>query len=311
MTGQYPPAGDPVWRGEFRFTPYQVGDPGRAASVASHPDQENWDVPDTVLDGYLVRGAPDVPPMTLRAASVRGRSHRFYGRARQDAYAVRCDQRYAVLAVADGVSSAPLSHYAANVVARHGCYEIRKLLATTTPEALNWSWLLRILAAKVVAEGRRQLGQPDLPDSEVAVHLAATVLFAVVELAPRDGYHPVHLLSHGDSSAWILRAGQHWEPQQPIKNEGADLASSATAALPYLPDNPPIPVHTVLAPADVLLLVTDGVGDPLGNGAGTVGGFLAENWRTPPEPLAFAAQVDFARKSHDDDRTAVALWPGA
>lgn len=301
----------PPWRGEFRFTPYEVGDPGRAAHLPAYPDPEFWDHPDTVVDGVVLRGSGDVPPAAVRAASVRGRSHRFYGTVRQDAYAFRCDGRHAVLAVADGIGSAPLSHIAAMTVARWGTYEILRQLSATSPEALDWPGLLQVLAAKVVTEGRNRLGRPDLPGRAVAGHLAATGLFAVVGMAPVDGCHPVHLLAHGDSSAWVLRAGRHWEPLQAVKNDGADVASSATAALPYLPERPPEPVRTALAPADVLVLVTDGVGDPLGNGAGTVGGFLAEHWRCPPEPLAFAAQVDFARKSHDDDRTALALWPGA
>ncbi|GAB3430872.1 protein phosphatase 2C domain-containing protein [Actinophytocola sediminis] len=313
MTAQRPAlgtAGDQDWRGEFRFTPYQVGDPGRAANAPAYPDTEFWDCPDTVLDGFLLRGDGATPPMVLRAASVRGRAHRFYGKVRQDAYAFRADRRYAVLAIADGIGNAPLSHFAALVATRHGCYEILKQLATTPPSALNWTWVLRVLAAKVVTEGRRQLATPDLTEHDVAAQLAATVLFAVVGLEPVDGCHPVHLLAYGDSSAWILRGGQHWEPQQAVKNDGVDIASSATVALPNLPPHPPVPVHTTIAPADMLLLVSDGIGDPLGNGTGTVGAFLAQHWRRPPEPLAFAAQVDFARKSHDDDRTAVAIWPG-
>jgi Protein phosphatase 2C len=277
--------------------------------VAAFPDPEFWDIPDTVVDGLVLRGQGNAA-MELRAASVRGRSHRFYGKVRQDAYAFRCDGHHAVVAVADGLGSAPLSHVAAITVARWGAHEIITRLANVRPEALDWWAVLQSLSARVVTEGRAKLGQPELPGREVGNMLAATALFAVVGLAPVDGHHLVHLFAYGDSSAWVLRAGQHWEPMHAIKNHDTELASSATPALPYLPEHPPAPVRTALGPTDVLLLVSDGVGDPLGDGAGTVGGFLAEHWRRPPEPLAFAAQVDFARKSHDDDRTAVAMWPG-
>lgn len=299
----------PAWQGEFRFTPFAVGDPGRAATAPSYPDPENWDHRDTVLDGVVLRGAEQVPAMTLRAASVRGRSHRFEGRVRQDAYAFRCDGRFVVAAVADGVSSGPLSHVASNIVSQHGCHMIVQQLATTPPSALDWGDLLHVLATKVINAGRRRLPGDDLEPAEVARQLSTTALFAVVEMRPVDGHRPVHLLAYGDTSAWALRAGVRWEPQQEVKNDGVAVASSATRALPYLPERPPMAVTTLLGPDDVLVLISDGLGDPLGDGDTPVGSFLAEQWRRPPEPLAFAAHVDFARRSHDDDRTAVAIWP--
>lgn len=306
----------PAWGGEFRFTPFEVGDPGRAATAPSYPDPDNWDHRDTVLDGVLLKGADGLQPMALRAASTRGRAHRFAGRVRQDAYAFRCDGRFVVAAVADGMSSRPLSHVAANVVSQHGCHLVAKLLETASPDELDWAYILRVLAAKVINAGRRRLqvaAQPRVvePDpEEVARELATTVLFAVVDMRPAVDGHPVHVLAYGDTSAWVLRSGVRWEPQNPVKNQGTAVASSATDALPYLPGQPPEVVRTRLAPTDVLLLISDGVADPLDDGTGSVGEFLAVNWRRPPEPLAFAAHVDFARRSHDDDRTAVAIWPG-
>jgi hypothetical protein len=68
-------------------------------------------------------------------------------------------------------------------------------------------------------------------------------------------------------------------------------------------------IHAELGPQDVLVLMTDGVGDALGDGTGPVGDFLAERWRVPPTNLEFAAHVDFQRNTFDDDRTVVALWP--
>jgi hypothetical protein len=58
--------------------------------------------------------------------------------------------------------------------------------------------------------------------------------------------------------------------------------------------------------------MTDGIGDPLAAGTGEVGRFLTGVWSTPPASgLEFAAHVGFARRSFDDDRTAVAFWPVA
>ncbi|WP_103350730.1 protein phosphatase 2C domain-containing protein [Amycolatopsis sp. CA-128772] len=309
-----PGTADPVWRGEFRFTPFEVGDPGRAAAAPSYPDREHWDRPDTVVDGVVLAGDDGRPPLVLRAASSRGRGHRFHGKVRQDAYAFRCGGRFVVTAVADGLSSRPLSHVAAEVVARHGCHLVAKQLETAAPEDLDWPQILRVLAAKVLSAGRRELQGAPHPrvveaDAEVARELATTVLFAVADLRPADGGHPVSVFAYGDSSAWVLRSGARWEPLNRVKDEGAVVAGSATDALPYLPTQPPGVVRTQLAPGDVLVLLSDGLGDPLDDGTGPVAEFLAEHWRCPPEPLAFAAHVDFARRSHDDDRTAVALWP--
>ena len=64
-----------------------------------------------------------------------------------------------------------------------------------------------------------------------------------------------------------------------------------------------------LTAQQVLVLMSDGVGDPLGAGTGEVGQTLAESWRKPPYILTFAAQVEFARRSFDDDRTVIAVWP--
>ena len=303
----------PMWSGEFRFTPFSIGDPGRAARAPSYPDPRCWDRPDTVLDGVVLRADDGSPAMQLRAASVRGRAHRYDARARQDAYAYRCDGRFVVAAVADGLSSAPLSHVAADIVSRHGCHLIAQLLQTSPPQALDWSEILQVLATKVINSGRTLLRH--LPDAEdlspiqMAGHLSTTALFAIVEMHPVDGIRPMHVFAHGDSSSWILRSGRHWEPLQLVKNQGTMLASSRTQGIPVVPAQAPPAVQTKLADSDTLLLITDGIGDPLGDGTGSVGAFLAEKWQHPPEPLEFAAHVDFARRSHDDDRTAIALWP--
>jgi hypothetical protein len=59
---------------------------------------------------------------------------------------------------------------------------------------------------------------------------------------------------------------------------------------------------------EALFVMTDGVGDPLGDAAGEVGQFLGEVWRAAPDVLTFAAQVGFARQTYDDDRTVVGVW---
>ncbi len=283
------------------------------------PDVTEWDMRDTVLDGVCVRDHADEPALELRAASVRGLSHRFAGTVRQDSYAYRCtrDGRYLIAAVSDGVSNSKLSHHAADLITRRGCAELATLLEQQSPDQLAWVALLHSLADQVVQCGRQLLGDRtreagELTRVEIAGHLAATALFAVIAVRPGHGDNgeiPVQLFAIGDSAAWVLRGGTTWEPQQTIKNEGSTIASSRVKAIPLLPAELDPPVATTLLPADVLVLMTDGIGDPFGDGSGSVGRFLAEVWTRPPPPLGFAAHVDFARRTHDDDRTALAIWP--
>jgi hypothetical protein len=324
MAGSVGPAGwrpqqpqSAPWQG--RFAPFAVGDPGRAAgSVQPAPDPEQWDRRDTVLDGVAIRDTQDREVVQLRAASVRGLSHRYYGKVRQDDYAFRLtsDRRYLVAAVADGVSAGRYSQYAAAVVTTLGCHILADRLHDDRPEDLDWTGLLHRLSAAVVDKGRALLRQrhPEvdldgLSTRDLAGYLAATALFAVLEL-PFDGAEmTAHVLPYGDTSAWVLRANRGWENLQPIKNQGVAIASSGTRAIPLVPREADLPVTTSLHPGDALALVTDGIGDPLGNGGGDVGAFLSTVWRRPPPALEFAAHVDFARKSFDDDRTAVVFWP--
>ena len=144
--------------------------------------------------------------------------------------------------------------------------------------------------------------------SDLAEELATTLVLAVVDLRPDDGAHRVQIVRVGDSSAWVLSTPGRWENLHGIKNDGEVIASSATAALPMVTSFE-CTAHQVAA-GDLLVLMTDGVGDPLGDGDNDLGRFLAEVWATPPSVLQFGAQVDFARKSFDDDRTAVAVWVG-
>jgi hypothetical protein len=314
------PAPEPEWRG--RSEPFQVGDPGRAASlVVPVPDPDGWDRRDTVLDGVALMDGAKKPIAEVRAASVRGLSHRAYGTVRQDEYSFRrtADGRYLVIGVADGVSAGKLSHKAAIVAARKGVELIAKALTTPndlTPDNFPWPDLVHAVAGRIERLGRERLAAMGNADAQtmsvrdVAAHIASTVLYAVVDLTPVGGAHVAHLLAVGDTSAWVLREGGRWEPQNAVKNDGAELHSSSVHALPLPPVAGPKPVRTTVAAGEALVLMTDGIGDPLGHGTGAVGRFLADVWAEPPASgLEFAAHIGFARKSFDDDRTAVAFWP--
>lgn len=300
--------------------PVLIGDPGRAfAAVKPKHDRRFPYVPACVVDADEMRGDLGGAGLELRAASIRGLSHRFYGTVRQDAYArvLSDDGRYLVACVADGVSASPYSHMAAEIVTRDGCRFLSDQLSEAVPEKLDWLQLLEKLVSRTVVAAhdiaRRNGDDPPGTDlREAGRYLASTALFAVVDLEPGEhGEHIAHVLSLGDTSAWLLAPGAAgpWTPLQQVKNSDSDVATNVTAAIPVVPAVAPEPVSVRFGPGTALVLMTDGVGDALGSGTGEVGAFLAECWATPPALLNFAAQVDFARRSYDDDRTVLAVWP--
>ncbi|NGY58094.1 protein phosphatase 2C domain-containing protein [Lentzea sp. NEAU-D13] len=310
------PGTEAKWQGYVE--PFVVGDPGRAAAgVVPLPDETAWDRKDTVLDAFALRDGR-TRLVEVRAASVRGLAHRAYGRVRQDEYGFRrtADGRYLVICVADGVSSGELSHKAAMLVTRWGTKWLTGLLDRTEPADLQWGQFVRGVATQIEKYGRKLLrGREDI-DAEkcdlrdVAHKLATTVLYAVVDLRAVDGAHTAHVVTVGDTSAWVLREGGRWEPQEAVKNDGAEVFSASVHALPLPPATDPVPVRTTIRAGEALVLMTDGIGDPLGQGTGPVGRFLADVWARPPASgVEFAAQIGFARKSFDDDRTVVAVWP--
>jgi hypothetical protein len=308
------PSTPPPWSGWF--DPFVVGDPGKAPDrVISKPDHRVWHRAETVLDAMTFGADDGTPVLTLRAASLRGLSHRHYGVTRQDDYAFRItpDGVHLVVGVADGVSAGKWSHLAARWAARSGVEDLCRVLSTTAPDDIDWPDFVTQVAGRIERGGRQRLlhlgvAAEDLDSTrQVARHLATTVLYAVVGLVG-PGTGDVHICVVGDTSAWVLADGS-WHPLQAIKNAGAEVYSSSVTALPLLPRVPPPVIRARVEPGQVLALMTDGVGDPLDDGAGSVGQFLADRWRMPPSGLEFAAQVDFRRSSYDDDRTVVALWP--
>jgi hypothetical protein len=300
-------AGPQAWTGRG-VEPFSVGDPGRAAreivpTLLTNP----WGRPDTAIDAGAI-GA-----LTVRAASVRGRYGHFFGKTRQDEYGLGSDpeERWLVAAVADGVTAGRLSHHAARIAVRHGCRLIAGRLAEQGRlEEQDWNEVFADLARAILAYGERELasGDDELTPGRIAAAMATTATFAVCSTGSEPKHRPVTIAWIGDSPAWVLHPDGGWECLSAVKNAGQEVASSSTHGLPLLPADG-IGVHSVeVAPGDALLLMSDGVGDPLGDAGGEVGRFLGQVWREPPDPLTFAAQVGFARKSYDDDRTAVAIW---
>jgi hypothetical protein len=284
-----------------------IGDAGAAADLEGSPAMLAVPQPDAIIDAGLYG------PLVVRAASVRGAGHRYDGTPRQDDFCLGAggqNNEWFVVAVADGVSAGPSSHVASRAAVRFGVKLVTDRLAQMSPSDLDWNDIVGSVAGFVLAQARNETGNQQLTARDAARVMATTIVFAVVPVYPiQSGMRRCTVVPIGDTSGWVLRAGGRWASVTDIKNADNAVAVSATAALPLLPSTGMVPLSVDLGPGDALFVLTDGVGDPLGDGTGEVGAALARAWARPPDRYQFAAQVDFRRRSHTDDRTVVAIWP--
>ncbi|HEX4701434.1 MAG TPA: protein phosphatase 2C domain-containing protein [Pseudonocardiaceae bacterium] len=275
-----------------------VGEPITAFEPRASPHHR----PDTVLDGWAT------PRFTVRAASVRGYLHRFHGNPREDDFAVaaHANSGAVVAAVADGVSGGPLAHLGATLAGRAAVDFLLRCLDSGT-DAVDWPELVRCASWSLVEYAARQ-NHSTGTSPEAAERLLATTLLAALVRPGTDGSGQASVVRVGDSSAWVLRAGE-WCPVFPDKIDPmADVFTSEVVGLPRVPESVAA-VDVDLAPGSVLVLGTDGFGDPLGDGRGEVGRLFADTLAEPPPALGLAHVLDFTRETFDDDRTVVAVWP--
>ncbi|WP_229074271.1 protein phosphatase 2C domain-containing protein [Actinoplanes sp. DH11] len=259
--------------------------------------------PDLVVDGWASED------LIVRAASTRGYLHRYRGTPRQDDLAVAFEPRTGsvVFAVADGLSSARHGHVGSSAACRAAVTAMVSALEAD-PQAgrplIDWQGLVDQAAWQLIAQARTLLG----PDTEPAVaerDFATTLVAGMVR--PTAQGTEVSLIQVGDSSAWILADGRYQCMLKSKYTADPEVVSSATAALPRTPRV--TPRGGLLQPGEVLLIGTDGFGDPLGDGTGEVGRHFAEVLTRAPNPLSFAGSLDFSRETFDDDRTLIAIWP--
>jgi serine/threonine protein phosphatase PrpC len=255
-------------------------------------------VPDIVLDGA------DLGGLTVRAASLRGDDHRYYGEPRQDSVAlwplVLAGANTVLACVADGVGSQPNSHLGSDLV----CSSLRDQIER---EAETWTWdgfgglasgILERVAAKMACYAEEHRLPPKT--------LSSTLVAAVVAVDPVDGRRRFVVMRLGDSTAFLLQGGKLSEFGSP-KTAGGQVVDSVTEALPGDP-RAVIMAQGELSRGDVLILCSDGLSDPMGNGE--VKEQLIKWWSDEEVPgiLEFGWQLGFRAKSFGDDRSAVCIW---
>ena len=228
-------------------------------------------------------------PFVFRGASIRGDYARAAGTPRQDSFCVGVGPAgELVIAVADGVAAARHSEYGAYNAALTAMGVLVREGGLRPADRLGQAVAESSVALRALAE-REGFGE--------GADVATTLVLAVVE--DRD----VKVARVGDSSVWILSDGT-WTDLFSV-GEKAVHESKVRA----------LPIHeecelrrVALRDGDVLVLGTDGLGDPFGEGTTPVAAYLARAWAAVPEPLRFVQTLSFRARSFDDDRTAVALW---
>ncbi|WP_052708766.1 protein phosphatase 2C domain-containing protein [Streptomyces sp. NRRL S-495] len=312
-TGSAPTGADPVVRPPSFRTPGPLAHVGRKAPAypaepTDIPTVRGGDLygvllPDTVVDGGRFGR------VTVRAASVRGDSHRYAAECRQDAALVVRAGGLLLVAVADGVGSQPHSHHGSNGI-------VRLLAKQVLPRADTLLDLLRTgaaadftaLASRLVAAAAEELAQ----EAERFGHPPktwSTTLRAL--LVPADPEVPTRgFLAVGDGGLLRLREGG-WENLD-ADGDGGDgdgtLISTRTDCLPEAYELVRTALITDTRPGDVLVLCTDGLALPLVKEP-ELREFLGGRWgREVPGLAEFLWQAQVRVRSYDDDRSVVCLW---
>jgi hypothetical protein len=239
--------------------------------------------------------------MIIRAATTRGLLHQATGTLRQDTFALtRCrvpgEMDRAVAVVCDGVGEFGRSDEAAALVSHS--------LANLGADAVPWRQAfaraneqLRKVAAEALASDAADPGDDGMATTAVAV----TVRREKGEWAGAAAWV-------GDSTLWHLNASGRWKlltgPAEDVTT--AEYHSTAVTPLPSADGGCSCLDFRVGGGA--LFVMTDGVANPL-KWSRDVQETLAAWWTRPPDPISFAAQVSFARKTHLDDRTVIGIWP--
>ncbi len=212
-----------------------------------------------------------------------------------------------LVAIADGVSAARQSHIGSTTAVRYAVQCLASSIAEPTSET-DWKGLVEKIAWALIEQAAAVLGSDDKSAEEAERILATTLVCAVID-ADGQGGADVRVVGVGDSGAWVVRDGSFEKLEGGKEESESGLSSSAVIGLPRVPTEV-VARSGHVASGELLLLGTDGFGDPVGRGDGEVGAlFRSILYRRVPSLIEFAHALDFSRETFGDDRTLVAVWP--
>ncbi|MEV6972901.1 protein phosphatase 2C domain-containing protein [Kitasatospora sp. NPDC093806] len=257
-------------------------------------------LPDTVVDGGRFG------PVTVRAASVRGDSHRYAAECRQDAALVTRIGDLLLVAVADGVGSQPYSHHGSNGIVRLLAKQVagraETLLAQLRAGAeAEFAMLTGQIVAAAAVELAQEATQRGLPPKAYSTTLRALLVPADPDLRVRG------FVAVGDGGLLRLREDE-WSDLDAGDEDGA-LISTGTHCLPEAYEHVRARLLADTLPGDLLVLCTDGLSLPVLKER-ELRDFLRAHWGGAEIPgLAdFLWQAQVRVRSYDDDRSVVCLW---
>jgi hypothetical protein len=235
-------------------------------------------------------------------ASVAGTAHRLAGGRCEDAYGwAKPGPGRLGLIVADGVSTAGRGGEGADLAVEAASRYLSRCEG----------WGLAECREAVARAGDRLTAVAAGPVPFPVGELATTLVVALV--ASEVGRAGAVLARVGDSTAFALDGGA-WQ-EIFVAQETDDLRHMATDVLPLPgPGREELETAAIELPRGAaIVLVTDGMANPLRDGPTTVAPELAEVLRAGAagqlSPLALAAAADFSRRGCQDDRTIVVAWP--
>ncbi|MFD8935458.1 protein phosphatase 2C domain-containing protein [Streptomyces sp. NPDC059578] len=287
--------------------PLYAPHPGTLPSVRD--DLDGAVVADIVVDG-ATHGA-----LTVRAASIRGDSHRYEGGPRQDALCVTRlggpdpTNGLLLLTVADGVGSAARSHIGSHEVSRSVAlfldrYAEQLAESLRAREEPTFSALVNSAVGSAAEGLARSVAERG---GHPADH-ATTLRGLLVPLDPQVRHRGFFAV--GDGGGALLREGVWTVDVFGEGQGGSGVIDTGTEALPGSRFARSL-IYGPALPGDLLVLCTDGLSTPLAGDPG-MRDFLAGAWGSAevPGPVDFLWQLQYRVKSYDDDRTAVCLWEG-
>ncbi|MGC0423584.1 protein phosphatase 2C domain-containing protein [Embleya sp. AB8] len=242
--------------------------------------------------------------LNVRAAGVRGELHQQQGLPRQNCFAVGPDPsaRWTIAIVCDGVDNAHASELAAQIAVRSAYRTVARMVSRERHE--NWDWagvqteVEEDLRARLAATADRA---HELGRSEPATRLA--ILVTAADPLEDDR---VDMAVLGDSTVLRLAQGG-WRAPLGIRDTSVE---TAPAAIPDQAGDEQLRIcRTTWRPTDVLVMMTGGFAEALGQPTAGLAPRLAEDWRTPPSLFDYLRDVDEGLRLREDDGCVVALWP--
>lgn len=268
-------------------------------------------------------------PFAVCGGSIRGRRHQLAGEPNDDAFeiATLCDEAgdvvWLIIAVCDGVGSAPHSSIGARLAASHAVALIAlSLRSRLSIEIGRYTDALRRQGPEFLKRLTR--GVRDDVDHRAAqpltlmpnrpapgtplVELQTTLSLVGLRAAPGpEGGHDGFFARVGDSPVFRV-SGDMFEPVTQVADTSGTW-STATEGVLGATELDVQPLH--IGPDEALMVATDGVGNFVQHDQSltALGRYLHDRWSSPLDSVSFLRDLSFDLTSADDDRTAVLVWP--